>query len=470
MQGGRRAQGARAARRRLRHGPRRHRQPLDPVPEREQLGAGHRRVHAGRRSTTSTGTSARSRPARCCKTVRARDLFRQIAAAAWECADPGMQFDTTINRWHTAANTGRINGSNPCFTATLACTPTRASSGSLSSSTACEPRRGRSASTRTTSRTPTRPPTQVESRTPEAFMITGRNEIVRLRFDNGMELRCTPGHKVFTANRGYVEAQDLTADDQVQARSTSRRRPSAADWAAPGLARSSALPPDGRSRRASCALPDDVERGARVTTSDGSSATGASAGDDDRDDLRVSGRPHRDPSGRTPSCCTWINGGSSDQALRAGERHRAAPPQPRVSSSSSSRRSASRRWRASTRRCRGRSSRRRPTIVAAFLRGLFDADGTAVVNPAKGSYVGLGSISVELLRGVQRLLTTFGVSSRIYETSTAAARRSLPGSDGTPTEYTRRPQLRPAHHLWLDRALRRATIGFGSEREGRPPR
>ncbi|MGH9229586.1 MAG: vitamin B12-dependent ribonucleotide reductase [Acidimicrobiales bacterium] len=48
------------------------------------------------------------------RTVKARELFRQIAQAAWECADPGMQFDTTINHWHTAANTGRINGSNPC--------------------------------------------------------------------------------------------------------------------------------------------------------------------------------------------------------------------------------------------------------------------------------------------------------------------------------------------------------------------
>jgi ribonucleoside-diphosphate reductase alpha chain len=48
------------------------------------------------------------------RTVKARDLMRQIAQSAWECADPGMQFDTTINRWHTAANTGRINGSNPC--------------------------------------------------------------------------------------------------------------------------------------------------------------------------------------------------------------------------------------------------------------------------------------------------------------------------------------------------------------------
>ena len=48
------------------------------------------------------------------RTVRARDLWRQIAQAAWECADPGLQFDTTINKWHTAHATGRINGSNPC--------------------------------------------------------------------------------------------------------------------------------------------------------------------------------------------------------------------------------------------------------------------------------------------------------------------------------------------------------------------
>jgi ribonucleoside-diphosphate reductase alpha chain len=48
------------------------------------------------------------------QTISARKLFRQFAEAAWECADPGMQFDTTINRWHTAPNHGRINGSNPC--------------------------------------------------------------------------------------------------------------------------------------------------------------------------------------------------------------------------------------------------------------------------------------------------------------------------------------------------------------------
>jgi len=47
-------------------------------------------------------------------TVDARDLLRQVAAAAWECADPGVQYDTTINSWHTLPNTGRINASNPC--------------------------------------------------------------------------------------------------------------------------------------------------------------------------------------------------------------------------------------------------------------------------------------------------------------------------------------------------------------------
>lgn len=48
------------------------------------------------------------------RTARARDVWQQIAQAAWECADPGLQFDTTINSWHTASRTDRINGSNPC--------------------------------------------------------------------------------------------------------------------------------------------------------------------------------------------------------------------------------------------------------------------------------------------------------------------------------------------------------------------
>ena len=48
------------------------------------------------------------------ETVPARSILTQIAEAAWECADPGVQFETTINRWNTAAQTGRITASNPC--------------------------------------------------------------------------------------------------------------------------------------------------------------------------------------------------------------------------------------------------------------------------------------------------------------------------------------------------------------------
>jgi ribonucleoside-diphosphate reductase alpha chain len=47
-------------------------------------------------------------------THQARDLFGRIAKAAWACGDPGVQYDTTINRWHTCPNSGRINASNPC--------------------------------------------------------------------------------------------------------------------------------------------------------------------------------------------------------------------------------------------------------------------------------------------------------------------------------------------------------------------
>src|SRR6201995_1171811 len=48
------------------------------------------------------------------ETFRARDLWRQIADAAWQCGDPGLQFDTTVNDWHTSKASGRINASNPC--------------------------------------------------------------------------------------------------------------------------------------------------------------------------------------------------------------------------------------------------------------------------------------------------------------------------------------------------------------------
>ena len=50
------------------------------------------------------------------KTLQARDLWDQIAFAAWRCADPGVQYDDTINQWHTCPKSGAIKASNPCVT------------------------------------------------------------------------------------------------------------------------------------------------------------------------------------------------------------------------------------------------------------------------------------------------------------------------------------------------------------------
>ena len=98
----------------LRHGPRRQ---------------GHRVACSTRTPTTrcasTTSSCARSRRARssaCAarttgeviETVDAKELFRKMAQAAWECADPGIQYDDTINDWHTCPETGRITASNPC--------------------------------------------------------------------------------------------------------------------------------------------------------------------------------------------------------------------------------------------------------------------------------------------------------------------------------------------------------------------
>ena len=64
--------------------------------------------------TEKDKAKAEGRSPESCRTVRAQDMWEKIAYAAWSCADPGVQFDTTINEWHTCPEGGRINGSNPC--------------------------------------------------------------------------------------------------------------------------------------------------------------------------------------------------------------------------------------------------------------------------------------------------------------------------------------------------------------------
>ena len=163
-------------------------------------------------------------------TVDARKLLKDIAEASWQCADPGVQYDTTINAWHTSPNTGRINASNPCFPGdarvhtTLGLVPfadlyERAEA-------------GEDFRVYTHHATGDVPGEGVTATEPLAVIRNGVKEILRLRFSDGRELRCTPSHRLWTVNRGYVEARGLTADDLVQLNDTATIAEDAS-WALP---------------------------------------------------------------------------------------------------------------------------------------------------------------------------------------------------------------------------------------------
>ena len=136
-------------------------------------------------------------------TVKARDLWDQIAYAAWRSADPGVQFDSTINQWHTCPAGGRINASNPCVTGdTRVLTP-----GGIW--------RRIDQMIHLPSRVVTNLGGQEIHVTDGAFP-TGQRDVYQLHTESGYALKLTADHKVWTRRRGWVEAQHLTRDDEVR--------------------------------------------------------------------------------------------------------------------------------------------------------------------------------------------------------------------------------------------------------------
>jgi len=367
------------------------------------------------------------------RTVPARDLFRQIAHAAWECADPGMQFDTTINAWHTAPNQGRINGSNPCFPGSAL---VHTDKGLIRFSELFDrANRGEQFGVYTHDATnPDAPSEQVLITTPEALMITGHNEIVRLRFDNGAELRCTPGHRIFTANRGYVDASNLTEKDQVKLLDI----PAPAVHADPGLPVAS--DPDhyrqkgdrGDALRLPGEWSHELAHYMGWLIGDGSTSGTVTA------TIYGSVEDRQEILPRHLEFVEWVNG---DRPLKVSEQTNGTA-QVRV---------ARRPFKRFLEALGVRSvigphktvpwtiEQAPPEAVGSFLQGLFDADGTVVVNRDKGCYVGLGSTSLDLLRGVQKLLSTFGVFCRIYTTrDKGVSTFKYTAKDGTERSYRQR--------------------------------
>ncbi len=336
---------------------------------------------------------------------RARDLMRHIAEATWICGDPGMQFDTTINDWHPCAGSDRIYASNPCFTGDALVLTDRGFIRFRDLLTRAN--EGEEFRVATDNRTSGGAGVQFTS--PLQYMITGFNPVTLLTFSNGMAVRCTPKHRFFTANRGMVHADELTADDRVVVQTQ-----------AVEFTRASGefpVPADFAEYRAKGDRYVPLSLPARWTE-DFAELLGHLVGDGN-------------VSGNTAS---WIYGSEADKAelqpkhalvLRAitGE-------EPHVTAMSNgtlqvrmSRAPFKRFIEAlgvkearAPQKCVPWSVFQAPTpAVAAFLRGLFTADGCVVEQPNGTRYVGLSSKSKELLQGAQALLSAFGIFSRIYE-------------------------------------------------------
>jgi ribonucleotide reductase alpha subunit len=393
------------------------------------------------------------------ETIEAKSLFRKMAQAAWDCADPGIQYDSTINDWHTCPESGRITASNPCFPADQRVATDRGliRIGDLVTRAAA----GESFAVYTNDVTSESDPAErIVATAPTRYMVTGTNEIVELRFSDGSRLRCTPGHRVWTANRGWVHAEDLTSDDHV-VRSLRYAERSAADLRIPEYAHYSAR--SVKSRKP-IELPEKWDE-------DFGHYLGWLLGD---------------------GCVTDQNAvtvyGSEDDQLKAMPRHHELiaritgfDVKPSVQANGTRQLRVTRDAFVAFVRALGMSSSRAPDkrvpdaifeapeeALIGFLRGLFDADGCAVSMPNGTRYVGLGSRSEELLLGVQELLGSLGIASRIYQTGTKKDSFSYTRKDGSTVSYG---SDGPSFDLRITgRSLREfaATVGFtlpGKERK-----
>jgi ribonucleotide reductase alpha subunit len=148
--------------------------------------------------------------------IPARELMREIAQAAWRCADPGVQYDTTINRWHTSPVSGRINASNPCCF--VGETVVRTTLGDWTLAELCV----------MTDEGVQLPPV-------EAFDVDAGERVARdisrvwkagdatrltaVELSDGSLLSCTPEHRFLAASGQWVAAEALTPGTRLRATS-----------------------------------------------------------------------------------------------------------------------------------------------------------------------------------------------------------------------------------------------------------
>ncbi len=364
------------------------------------------------------------------KTIRARELMQKIAAAAWVCGDPGMQFDTTANRWHTVPNSGRINASNPCVTGdTLVATG--------DGWQRIDALVGRSARIYGADGQP---------HYVDRIFPTGTRPVFQLRTRAGYTLRLTADHKVLTANRGDVPASELCAGDRVmlQGAGFGRRvlgEPLAlAIGIAVGdgcLARTRI---DSNAQEIITLVMSEAEapllEAVAVEVNAQKQALKAAGSVGRNDGVRVRYDAQPGATRLSFSSQPVVDLFKEFAVLGEGSAHKRFTPAifelDRVS-------------------------------LARVLRGLFTADGTVANYGEKSQYIALDSTSLDLLQQTQLLLLSFGIKAKIYsERRNGATEALLPDGNGGSRLYP----VQEMHSLRISRSSRfvfEREIGFDSQ-------
>ncbi len=151
------------------------------------------------------------------KRIKARELWEQIAVAAWQCADPGLQFDDTIQEWHTCPNDDRINATNPCseyvFIDDTACfaPETRISTpdGLRTVEELYERQESGQRALITTDIHSEVDHRRLSAHRPAYITKVGEREVLRMKLADGREIRATGDHKFLTADNGWKRLDEL---------------------------------------------------------------------------------------------------------------------------------------------------------------------------------------------------------------------------------------------------------------------
>ena len=352
------------------------------------------------------------------RTFKSGDLWNDIAYAAWRCADPGVQYDTTINAWHTCPSAGSINASNPCVTGdTLVATPLGLRR--------IDSLVGRTAEVVAGDGT---------ARFVDKIFQTGTKPVFELKTRAGFTLKLTADHRVFTLNRGDVAASELTFDDVIQLR--------------PAGFGDDFLPAEvaellGASVGDGCITRGDTQDHLFVALGESEPAVAETLrshidfakewlSDGDRRGLR--------PTNVVPTQ-TGLRVGASVAAVLAKLSVYAA-----LDEGLEHKRFNDAVFTLDRRTCAG------------VLRGLFTAEGTVADYGAKSQYVALDSSSLALLRQVQMLLLSFGIKAKVHENRRAigTATATLADGKGGTTEY-------PVHQMHSLRVSRGSRLVFERE-------